>query len=387
MNINNREKIIRHFFNEGYSYSEIRKILETSGDNISYRQLQRILKDLGLKRKNKNENLPAIVAAIIKELEGSGSCLGYKAMWQRLRQLYGLDVYRETVLDLLRVLDPEGIELRAKYKLHTRQYRVPGPNFAWHTDGYDKLKPYGFCIHSGVDGWSRKVLWLEVATTNNKPEVIAYYFLTAVKKFKCVPSLVRSDHGTENSLIENIQMAFRWDDEDKLARFHSFIKGKSTANQRVESSWGRMRRHCIEYWIKLFKKIKCCGYFKKSNKMHLECLRFCFSHLINLDLQLTKREWNTHNIRKQKNGDVQPGKPNFLYYNPESSGARDCGFKAEEQHISNCLNTVAEKPKYCDPAFIQLVDAMFPNGVATPVNAKEATDLYFTILLELEKYN
>jgi hypothetical protein len=38
---------------------------------------------------------------------------------------------------------------------------------------YDKLKPYGICIHGAVDGFSRKVLWLEAATTNNNPEVIA----------------------------------------------------------------------------------------------------------------------------------------------------------------------------------------------------------------------
>jgi hypothetical protein len=38
---------------------------------------------------------------------------------------------------------------------------------------YDKLKPYGICIHGAVDGFSRKVLWLEAGTTNNNPEVVA----------------------------------------------------------------------------------------------------------------------------------------------------------------------------------------------------------------------
>ena len=26
------------------------------------------------------------------------------------------------------------------------------PNFVWHLDGYDKLKPYGFAIHACIDG-------------------------------------------------------------------------------------------------------------------------------------------------------------------------------------------------------------------------------------------
>ena len=28
-----------------------------------------------------------------------------------------------------------------------------GPDFVWHLDGYDKLKPYGFAIHAAIDGW------------------------------------------------------------------------------------------------------------------------------------------------------------------------------------------------------------------------------------------
>ena len=28
-----------------------------------------------------------------------------------------------------------------------------GPNYAWHCDGYDKLKPYGLPIHGCIDGY------------------------------------------------------------------------------------------------------------------------------------------------------------------------------------------------------------------------------------------
>ena len=27
-----------------------------------------------------------------------------------------------------------------------------GPNYVWHTDGMDKLKPYGFAVHGCIDG-------------------------------------------------------------------------------------------------------------------------------------------------------------------------------------------------------------------------------------------
>ena len=36
------------------------------------------------------------------------------------------------------------------------------PNFYWHTQGYEKWKPYDLFIHDCVDGFSRKMLWLKV---------------------------------------------------------------------------------------------------------------------------------------------------------------------------------------------------------------------------------
>ena len=50
-------------------------------------------------------------------------------------------------------LDPESCEERRAKCLRRRHYRNPGPNNAWHMDGYDKLKPYGFPVHGCIDGW------------------------------------------------------------------------------------------------------------------------------------------------------------------------------------------------------------------------------------------
>ena len=75
-----------------------------------------------------------------------------------------------------------------------------GPNYVWHCDGYDKLKPFGFPIHGCIDGlvsiiytcaktmcnttpnrYSRRMLWLKVGPSNNDPSVIAHHFLSCVE--------------------------------------------------------------------------------------------------------------------------------------------------------------------------------------------------------------
>ena len=39
-----------------------------------------------------------------------------------------------------------------------------GPNYVWHCDGYDKLKPYGFAIHGCMDGMCVVVGFTSVAS-------------------------------------------------------------------------------------------------------------------------------------------------------------------------------------------------------------------------------
>ena len=75
----------------------------------------------------------------------------------------------------------------------------------WDIGGFDKLKKFGFAIQGCVDGFSRKLLWLKTSTTNNNPEVSAYYYLKCEQDLNCVPSVVRSDSGTENTIVEILQ--------------------------------------------------------------------------------------------------------------------------------------------------------------------------------------
>ena len=146
---------------------------------------------------------------ISNEIENSGQCIGYRSMWKRLINDHKLKVPRDKVLTFMRQIDPEGIALRKAHRLKRRKYRVKGPNYVWHVDGYDKLKPYGFCIHGAIDGYSRRILWLEVSETNNNPGIIAMYYLEALKEIRVVPRILRCDHGTENSTLALLQPFFR----------------------------------------------------------------------------------------------------------------------------------------------------------------------------------
>ena len=70
-------------------------------------------------------------------LYGPSSNLGYRSVWHHL-QMKSTRVPRKIVANLLKELDPQGVQERRAHRLRRRVYQNPGPNGAWHCDGYDK---------------------------------------------------------------------------------------------------------------------------------------------------------------------------------------------------------------------------------------------------------
>ena len=58
--------------------------------------------------------------------------------------------------------DPEACVARSLHQFQRRQLHRPGPNYLFHADGFDKLKPFGFGIHGCIDGYSRRIMRLKV---------------------------------------------------------------------------------------------------------------------------------------------------------------------------------------------------------------------------------
>lgn len=55
------------------------------------------------------------------------------------------------------------------------------------------------------DGYSRRILWLEVGSSNNNPRIVGKYFLDCVVQVKGTPRICRGDAGTENVNIAAMQ--------------------------------------------------------------------------------------------------------------------------------------------------------------------------------------
>lgn len=60
-------------------------------------------------------------------------------------------VPRQVVSSVLHGVDPQRVQQRKRRRLHRRTQTCLGPNFSWHVDGYNKLKPYGFSVQGCID--------------------------------------------------------------------------------------------------------------------------------------------------------------------------------------------------------------------------------------------
>ena len=115
---------------------------------------------------------------------------------------------------IIREVDSQGVAYRKKRCLKRRRYASRSPNFCLHMDGYDKLKPFGFFMHGCVDGFSRRIIWLEVQRSNKIPTVVAKYFLDSIKSARRCPARAYTDPGTENGLVAAMQCYLRGEGSD-----------------------------------------------------------------------------------------------------------------------------------------------------------------------------
>ncbi|KAJ8297592.1 hypothetical protein KUTeg_024123 [Tegillarca granosa] len=370
--LEDRDQLIFIYFHFGLTYKEIQEMLEIKhGVVLSLRQLKRKLALMRLFRRKYYSDIEDVAMFIQRQQETSGQLHGYR--WMHLKCIRnGLTVQKEIVRILMKILDPIGVTLRLKRNLRRRQYGVRGPNSLWHGDSYDKLKPYGFCINGCIDGYSRYIIWLHVNTTSSDPRVIAGYYTQAVLQKGGVPNSVRSDMGTENSYLAEMQTFLRRHRDEDQGK--AFLYGTSQHNQRIESWWGVLRRENSEFWISFFQQLKIDGYFS-GDFIDKNLLQFCFMHLIKSELQEVKDIWNSHRIRPSNRG--FSGRAVVLYDLPQIRGTEDFLCHVDNREILACVEECVFPEEICDTDVYNLASVyMFENHLQMPNDAYEAANLY-----------
>ncbi len=131
--------IVKEYFHSWRDYNCIlERLHHVHGVRRSLPWLKLKLKQLGLKKRGVDVDINTVKTVIRKILRTSDNCMGYRGIWKVLRDRYKLFVkrfttlsvyamltqclFRDVVMELMRELDGEGVEMRRKRSLTRRVY-------------------------------------------------------------------------------------------------------------------------------------------------------------------------------------------------------------------------------------------------------------------------
>ena len=231
---------LQKYVRQGLKRDEILNFMERDfGDYAwSLRTLDRRMRHFDIRYTNTDVTVEEVKSAVRKELDGPGKLLGYRAMHNKLRQEYLLNVPRNLVHAVMFDLDPEGLESRCptvkkgKAKGH---FSTKGTNWVHSMDGHDKLMGYQnstfpLAIYGSIDTASRKILWLKIWTGNSDPKRIARWYLEHLYEKRAIASHIRIDRGSETGIMATMHSYLRQSNGD-MNPFDTVIYGPSTSNQ------------------------------------------------------------------------------------------------------------------------------------------------------------
>ena len=146
------------YFEGGFTYTEIIEFLRLRhGYVIILSTLKRWLRKKRMRKRSpeaiRNDTSDNFKLFEMKvRLSGSGADIGYRRIHKALKSKGYI-----CRSDDLRQIDKQ-VDIVLNWRNVGDCTVADGPNFVWHLDGHDKLKPFGFSIHYCIDGFSRNLI-------------------------------------------------------------------------------------------------------------------------------------------------------------------------------------------------------------------------------------
>ena len=171
-------------------------------------------------------------------------------------------------------------------------------------------------------------------------------------------------------------------------RHSSFLFGTSTNNQPIESLWSISKRQNSAWWINVFKDLQDKGLIDPSLNHHKESLKFCFSGLLESELDNIKEMWNNNRIRNSRNAEHRGGRPDVLYFNLAVAGATDYKFLlAREKRDQPLRCCVYPSLVNCTEDFMPLASLiMIEENLSAPKNIQESKSLCLTLITVIDSF-
>ena len=269
------------------SWTKIAELLDISLRTLRRHRILTAFQDPNPFSDISDEDLDIIINRLITQTAG---VIGTQLMDSLLRD-NGHRVSRQRIRASMSRVDIFGNLDRWATMIPRMQYSVAGPNCLWHMDGNLKLRDYGFVLHGCIDGYSRRIVYLE-ANTNNRANTVLSAFLKGIEHVGAVPHRVRSDKGLENKDVARWMIHMNGPDQG------SFITGRSVHNQRIERLWRDVNRWLTPFHL-IFAILRQNDLYEPTDPVDKTAIIFVYLPLLRRSVRQFTRVWNNHKMRTE----------------------------------------------------------------------------------------
>ncbi|XP_055021238.1 uncharacterized protein LOC129412151 [Boleophthalmus pectinirostris] len=261
---------------------------------ISRSTLYRRMGDFGFSVRSQyctltDEELDQCVREVISRQPHSG----YR-MVKALLQARGLRVQYERVRASMHRVDTNGVISRTLNLgcINRRTYSVPGPHFLMHIDTNHKLIRYNIVIFGGIDGFSRKIMYLGASSNNLASTALAFFNRSADKYGFPQSFVVIRGWKTWILPISCSQPV----EQEGAALFLGKVH-----NQRIERLWRDLWVTVTSIYYDVLHYLEEGGFLSIGSLVHLFCCHYVFLPRLQEDLDTFRCGWDNHALRTEGN--------------------------------------------------------------------------------------
>ncbi|KAG2159142.1 uncharacterized protein EDB93DRAFT_1284042 [Suillus bovinus] len=214
---------------------------------------------------------------------------------------------------------------------------------------HNKWLQFGLGLHTGIEPFSGRIMWIQVWHSNRNPQLILSYYLDTIEALGHMLMVTQSDPGSENYGIANAHTMLRqWYD----AALHDY---------GVNSGW-----------------------YDSNNT--LQVMVFCWVFIPWLQQELNAYQDRVNNTakRRDRNKILPHGVPNLIYHSAEDFGALDFKIKIEHEALDHVRSLYIKSSHsvfdLVPEAFGKCIQHCYDDLSCPAVTQQSAWDIYQLLL-------
>ncbi|KIO06669.1 hypothetical protein M404DRAFT_138443, partial [Pisolithus tinctorius Marx 270] len=193
--------------------AELRKVINTNEYGIGLTQFIVVHKQMGLIHTCEQGHTTDSIWDVMVELRAMYPNVGAHEMISLLHHERNMSVSRSIIQEYFATYEPHLIHHHKAHCLQHHHFWATSVNDIWAVNQHNKWSKFGLGLHTGVEPFSGKILWIHIQHSNRNPQLILTYYLDVVEELGFIPLVTQSDPGSENFGITNAQtMLCQWHD-------------------------------------------------------------------------------------------------------------------------------------------------------------------------------